>query len=1433
MKSTFSVALKITTIAIAFSFALANFSFVYADDGENPHPPSTEMQTNKSKETLDVGENLDIDSADDIYQTDQSDQLGEENNQSLIRETIIDEGSDELGSDAIPGNESFYSEGQVDTSNEEHVTEVNSDPLVGSALEGIQTDSEESQPRDGDNLSVEVAESQQEIICDEPINVENDESEDGNNESCMAPEEPEIPEQTEVKVIEEPSPEEKSDVEDEEPTQLEKDSSNKDQEFIIPDPYFFVDNVKHSYLPAGGDCNGALKCAVSSTPIQDAIDAVTGGLTPDDGTIYMEGGIYEENVSIINLDLDLTLQGGIDGNETSLNGSFFIGNSLKRIVVRQLEFNAGFSVVGSVDVTAQENIFNSGVAVIDSNIDVDDSSLNAGMAVVNSSAKLVNCEVNAGIAEINSNVDIIDADQDGIADISAESSAVSVENTTFSDGSSVMVENSTLDISGTSGDDVIEVNLTGNLESSVVIDGGEGSDRLTFNLDGTSDNVDVTDSGTSGDDSLVLNLRGESDTQVGDKQVRAGDEIVRFEKIEELGLNAESNIDLSGTIVIDEQLTIVSEQGSILQPDGKLVTERLVLQAAGGVGSIEKPINTKATKLAAQAVDTGGVYIENEGGLIIAKIDDVVGVSASGGGIGISSSGPITICNCVKESGSGDILITANDDRREGSSININAEILASGGNGNVTINAADDIIQASGSTVSTTGVGKITIEAGQRSHSAAISISGTVGSENGAINLIATNGIVLAENASISTAGELYINADSDGDGIGSFVLFETAEINVQDNNFEMIAADIDLDGQINIGSGDVSFEPSQEDAERFIGIEGVGFSLSSAELMRVLSIGTLSIGAETNYGVVRVDELELSTASYDLSIYGGEFDLGKISLALGMVLQLAAIGGIFDRNGNGRNITIPGGSLLIRAANFGTQADVIETAVDMLSAQINLVGGAFVSDLNHHDPPQADYTLNAGLYIINDGNLTIGNHGLTVDGEVSISVIGRLDIVAPVDGSSAVRLTAYELDVQSTIEGDPVSLREVPDPHLTSSSTLYNYLTIQEAINAVAGGLIPDDNTIYVESGTYTENLTLTNLSDLIILVESSGEATIAGTISITNGANIQFEGFSITNTITLTDSSNIYFVGTSGADSFDFSLDGTGDVSVDSAAGTDTVSLDGTLEIEITSAADYDQFTVTNTETLNLSGTLEVTLVGGYTPSVGNNFEFMTFGSVSNDFTSFSGLWIGSGQYFKPVMSGSNYVLQVTKVPGSFENVTLDTQTMLDDLMEVVANKASGPVTVSGSLEFSDFVTASGSIGFERVGTQIKVAANNVSSQLVAGSFQAGISNGSLAMILHDSGERIVYASGTFNLSGGDFANASGTITVKENNTGSNFSAQDVTVDAVTVSVAAIDDGVQSLSGTNLNVDVSGFISLTSGSMGFKKVGSEIVAAGNGIT
>jgi len=117
----------------------------------------------------------------------------------------------------------------------------------------------------------------------------------------------------------------------------------------VPDPYFFVKGDKHSFLPEGGDCTGVDNCQVSSTPIQDALDAVSRGLNPDNNTIFIEGGTYTEDVTINNLS-DLTLQGAADGDPSTLSGALSLTDS-QNIILREFVFQEIIQVSDSVDIT--------------------------------------------------------------------------------------------------------------------------------------------------------------------------------------------------------------------------------------------------------------------------------------------------------------------------------------------------------------------------------------------------------------------------------------------------------------------------------------------------------------------------------------------------------------------------------------------------------------------------------------------------------------------------------------------------------------------------------------------------------------------------------------------------------------------------------------------------------------------------------------------------------------------------------------------------------------------------------------------------------------------------------------------------------------------------------------------------------------------------
>jgi hypothetical protein len=98
-----------------------------------------------------------------------------------------------------------------------------------------------------------------------------------------------------------------------------------------------------------------------------------------------------------------------------------------------------------------------------------------------------------------------------------------------------------------------------------------------------------------------------------------------------------------------------------------------------------------------------------------------------------------------------------------------------------------------------------------------------------------------------------------------------------------------------------------------------------------------------------------------------------------------------------------------------------------------------------------------------------------------------------------------------------------------------------------------------------------------------------------------------------------------------------------------GNYTQTASGTLNIEIggpNPGTGYDQLVVTGTATLD--GTLNVSLLNGFVPNVGDRFQILTFGSRSGDFMTENGLDLGGGLRFDPQYDASSLTLVTTTAP-----------------------------------------------------------------------------------------------------------------------------------------------------------------------------------------
>jgi hypothetical protein len=144
--------------------------------------------------------------------------------------------------------------------------------------------------------------------------------------------------------------------------------------------------------------------------------------------------------------------------------------------------------------------------------------------------------------------------------------------------------------------------------------------------------------------------------------------------------------------------------------------------------------------------------------------------------------------------------------------------------------------------------------------------------------------------------------------------------------------------------------------------------------------------------------------------------------------------------------------------------------------------------------------------------------------------------------------------------------------------------------------------------------------------------------------------------------------------------------GPVAGNPEGGTD---FDGFDRIEIASDA-------------TLAGTLQVELVNGYVPNVGDEFLFMTStGAFIDKFDQAQGLLLPDGErFFDIVVSGHQAKLVVKAVPGAGLRFTPSNSAAADDLGEFLGGYFdNSTLDYSGGVEVSGFFSADGMLTVER--------------------------------------------------------------------------------------------------------------------------------------
>ncbi len=371
--------------------------------------------------------------------------------------------------------------------------------------------------------------------------------------------------------------------------------------------------------------------------------------------------------------------------------------------------------------------------------------------------------------------------------------------------------------------------------------------------------------------------------------------------------------------------------------------------------------------------------------------------------------------------------------------------------------------------------------------------------------------------------------------------------------------------------------------------------------------------------------DTLSLDDPALEFALDGGTIDGGTVETTNGATLVGGAgtldgvtIDGTVDMTTIGDTITVTQGLTLNGTIDLGpTDASGI-SELNFQGAQ-TLSGTGSIVFGNFYEGDQINTASSGG----DSGALTIGPN-ITVQGtdgvigydhggpETPIVLEGTID--ANTSGGS-VQIYGTDWTSSGTIaatNGGTINLETAPSnftPGLLTGGTWS--VGADSTLNFPGGNIATDAATIILDG----PGASFPALSSLAYIAPG-------GTLELSDGA-------SFTTTTSLLNQGTI----------------NVADPGILNIEGNFTLAAGGQLDVGVGGYSPGSGFSQLNvTGQLTLGGALDVTLLGGFTPVLGNSFPIINYGSVTGAFSSESGLEISSSLNFRPVTNPTQFDLDV---------------------------------------------------------------------------------------------------------------------------------------------------------------------------------------------
>jgi filamentous hemagglutinin family protein len=542
-----------------------------------------------------------------------------------------------------------------------------------------------------------------------------------------------------------------------------------------------------------------------------------------------------------------------------------------------------------------------------------------------------------------------------------------------------------------------------------------------------------------------------------------------------------------------------------------------------------------------QTTGNGTITLDAQGGtdtngMRAMRIGDNSIISTVNGDIGITGVGGTS---------------TAGDDANgvyiDNSSVTTtNGGITISGTGGSATGNNAQGVLISNGSTVQSTGA----TGAANR-----IQINGIAGTGNNNVHGVELSGgsIVISDHADIEINGSTtdnnsfgiyFDNGDVFSTGAASGHINLTAAATTSTDFYTLggllliggssslkdiiINADeIDLSAASLDTLGNVVLKPRTSTQTIGIGGGAGDFNLSDTELGYITNnVSKLIIGSATSgVGDVDIDSWDLSSKTYDVEVYGGDIDLGGLTLGTGDFLAHAQ-----DAVADAGDLTISAN--ITRAVNGDMLLDLRADQNILNSGGADIIATDANSDADA-DPTTSPDRLNIILNANRDNNADGGSIALT---NATITTLGGDFIAGGGLTPATVATKASTLDHGVLLDGTEINAASgTITLRGTGSDSLgferYGILLKNSSLLEVSSGAINLEGT----GGSGLGFASGVRIDDAHILSTGTGggvgdiRITGTGTSSTTTNVGVQTQNF--TNTI-LTRDADVYITGTGGS-------------------------------------------------------------------------------------------------------------------------------------------------------------------------------------------------------------------------------------------------------------------------------------------------------------